>query len=60
VLVELACPRANAQLQQMERMAPYAVYFAAVSQIIFLPLVALAITGIAIAIFVYFSSGRAS
>jgi hypothetical protein len=41
----------DAQLQQMERMAPYSIYFAAVSQIIFLPLVALVIAGIAIAIF---------
>jgi Yip1-like protein len=41
----------DAQLQQMERMAPYSVYFAAAGQIIFLPLMALAIAGIAIAIF---------
>lgn len=41
----------DAQYQQMERMAPYSVYFAAVSRIIFLPLVALAIAGITIAIF---------
>jgi hypothetical protein len=39
------------QYQQMERMAPYAVYFAAVSQIIFLPLITLVIAGIAFAIF---------
>jgi hypothetical protein len=41
----------DAQLQQMQRMAPYSVYFAAVSQIIFLPLVTLTIAGIVIAIF---------
>jgi hypothetical protein len=39
------------QLQQMERMVPYSVYFAAVSQIIFLPLIALVIAGVAFAIF---------
>ena len=39
------------QLQQMERMAPYFVYIATVSQIIFLPLMALAVAGMAIAIF---------
>jgi membrane protein insertase Oxa1/YidC/SpoIIIJ len=39
------------QLQQMERMAPYSIYFAAVSQIIFLPLVTLVIAGVAFAIF---------
>jgi uncharacterized membrane protein YGL010W len=39
------------QYQQMERMAPYSVYFAAVSQIIFLPIVALVIAGVAFAIF---------
>lgn len=39
------------QLQQMERMAPFSVYFAAVSQIIFLPLIALIIAGVAFAIF---------
>jgi hypothetical protein len=41
----------DAQYQQMERMAPYAVYFAAISQIVFLPLVALVIAGIVFAIF---------
>jgi len=41
----------DAQLQQMERIAPYFVYIATVSQIVFLPLMALAIAGIAIAIF---------
>jgi hypothetical protein len=39
------------QYQQMERMAPYSVYFAAAGQIIFLPLFTLAIAGIAIAVF---------
>jgi len=41
----------DAQLQQMERTAPYFVYLAAFFQIIFTPLVALAVAGIAIAIF---------
>jgi hypothetical protein len=41
----------DAQYQQMERMAPYAIYFAAISQIIFLPLAALVIAGIVLAIF---------
>ena len=41
----------DAQLQQMERTAPYFIYAAAVFQIILTPLVALAIAGIAIAIF---------
>jgi hypothetical protein len=41
----------EAQLQQMERMAPYSVYFAAAGQIISLPLVSLVIAGIAFAIF---------
>ena len=39
------------QYQQMERMAPYSIYFAAAGQIIFLPIFTLAIAGIAIAIF---------
>jgi hypothetical protein len=41
----------DAQYQQMERMAPYSVYFAAVGQIIMLPLVTLVVAGLAIAIF---------
>lgn len=41
----------DAQLQQMERMAPYSIYFAAVSQMVFLPLVTLVIAGVAFAIF---------
>ena len=41
----------DAQYQQMERMAPYSAYVASVSRIILLPLVTLAIAGIAIAIF---------
>jgi hypothetical protein len=41
----------DAQLQQMEQMAPYSIYFAAVSQIVFLPLVTLVIAGVAFAIF---------
>lgn len=41
----------DAQYEQMERMAPYLVYFTAVSQIISLPLIAFAIAGIALAIF---------
>ncbi len=41
----------DAQYQQMERMAPYSAYFAAASQVIVLPLSALAIAGIALAIF---------
>ena len=41
----------DAQYEQMERIAPYFGYIAAVSQIVFLPLVALAIAGMAIAIF---------
>jgi hypothetical protein len=41
----------DAQYQQMERMAPYSIYFAAAGQIIFLPLVTLVIAGLAIAIF---------
>ena len=41
----------DAQFQQMERTAPYFVYFAAFFQIVFMPLVALAVAGIAIAIF---------
>jgi Yip1 domain len=39
------------QYQQMQRMAPYSVYFAAVSQIVGLPLFALVTAGIAFAIF---------
>ena len=39
------------QYRQMERMAPYSVYFAAVTQVVFMPLVALAIAGVVIAIF---------
>jgi hypothetical protein len=39
------------QYQQMQRMAPYAVYFAAVSQIVFLPVVTLVLAGIVMAIF---------
>jgi len=39
------------QYRQMERMAPYSVYFAAVSQIIFLPIVTLVIAGVVFAIF---------
>ena len=35
----------------MERMAPYAIYFAAISQLIFLPLVALVVAGIVLAVF---------
>ena len=41
----------DAQYQQMERMAPYSIYFAAAGQIIFLPLVTLVVAGLAIAIF---------
>src|ERR1700704_3730211 len=41
----------DAQLQQMERTAPYFIYVAAFFQIFFTPLVALAVAGIAIAIF---------
>jgi hypothetical protein len=41
----------DAQLQQMQRMAPFAVYFSAVGTIIFLPLAALVVSGIAVAIF---------
>jgi hypothetical protein len=41
----------DAQYQQMERMAPYSVYFAAVSQIVMVPLVTLVVAGLAIAIF---------
>jgi hypothetical protein len=41
----------DAQLQQMERTAPYFIYVAAFFQIIFMPLVALAVAGISIAIF---------
>ena len=39
------------QYQQMERMAPYSIYFAAVSQIVGLPLMTLIIAGVAFAIF---------
>lgn len=41
----------DAQYEQMDRMAPYSVYVAAVSQIVFLPVVALVVAGIVIAIF---------
>jgi hypothetical protein len=41
----------DAQLQQMERMAPFAVYVSAVGTIIFLPLAALVVAGITIAVF---------
>ena len=41
----------DAQYEQMERIAPYFGYVVAASQIVFLPLVALAIAGMAIAIF---------
>lgn len=44
-------PVDDAQLRRMEQTAPYAVYFAAVSQIVFLPLVTLVVAGIAFAIF---------
>ena len=44
-------PITDAQLEQLKRFAPYSVYVAAVSQIVFVPLVALVIAGIAIAIF---------
>jgi hypothetical protein len=39
------------EYQRMERMAPYSVYFAAASQIVFVPLVTLVIAGLAYAIF---------
>jgi len=41
----------DAQYDQLERMAPYARYFAAAGQIVGLPLTALVIAGIAFAIF---------
>lgn len=41
----------DAQYQQMERMAPYSRYFAAVAQLVTLPLVALLVAGIAYAVF---------
>ena len=44
-------PITDAQYEQLKRFAPYSVYFAAASQIIFLPLMALVIAGIAFAIF---------
>ena len=44
-------PIPDAQLEQLKRFVPYAAYFAAASQIVFVPLVALVIAGIALAIF---------
>jgi hypothetical protein len=41
----------DAQYAQFQRMAPYARYFAAASQIVALPLIALVVAGIAFAIF---------
>jgi len=39
------------QLRRMEQMAPYAKYFAAAAQLVFVPLVTLVVAGIAFAIF---------
>jgi hypothetical protein len=44
-------PMTDAQYEQLKRFAPFSVYFAAASQVIFVPLMALAIAGIAFAIF---------
>ena len=44
-------PITDAQYEQLERFAPYSVYVAAVSQLVFLPLIALVIAGLAFAIF---------
>ena len=44
-------PIPDAQLEQLKRFVPYAAYFAAASQIVFVPLVALVIAGVALAIF---------
>jgi Yip1-like protein len=44
-------PMTDAQYEQLKRFAPYSVYFAAASQLVFVPLITLAIAGIAFAIF---------
>jgi Yip1-like protein len=44
-------PMTDAQYEQLQRFAPYSVYFAAASQLIFLPLMALVIAGITFAVF---------
>jgi Yip1-like protein len=44
-------PIADAQYEQLQRFAGYSVYFAAASQIVFVPLVTLIIAGIVLAIF---------
>jgi hypothetical protein len=47
----LGRPVTDAQLETLKQFAPYAAYFAAASQIVLLPLAALVVSGIAIAIF---------
>jgi hypothetical protein len=44
-------PMSDEDYERLKQFAPYSVYFAAVSQIIFLPVVALAVAGLVIAIF---------
>jgi hypothetical protein len=41
----------DAEYQQLERFAPYSAYFVAASQIVSLPLIALVIAGLAVAVF---------
>ena len=41
----------DAQYAQMERMAPYARYFAAGFQLVFTPIMALVVAGLAFAVF---------
>ncbi|MGE5244923.1 MAG: YIP1 family protein [Betaproteobacteria bacterium] len=50
----------DAQYQRLEQMEPYAAYFSAAGQLIFLPLGALAVAGIAFAVFNAILGGDAS
>ncbi len=50
----------DAQYAQLERVMPYAGYFAAVTQLIFIPLIALVIAGLAFAVFTALLGGDAT